>query len=164
MAHEDKQTANTPTSASINTYSCLDCPACLCHTQEQNGFRGRLRGLHRWGAFPWPSTSSGRKGAHASARIAMAEAAESVMLAQLMRVGTKMADQCCQRLCVACPQIGNRPLTRPLLAPSSPHSRVPCAHPLYGPIPRVFGRVACAWRPHFKPRGVYNLLDVSTVK
>ena len=28
-------------------------------------------------------------------------------------------------------------------------------------MPRVFGRVAYAWRPHFKPRGVNNLLNVS---
>ena len=95
---------------------------------------------------------------------AMAEAAVPNSLAAAARLGKKSADQHGRRRSVACPQIGNRPVTWPLLAPSQPPARARCAPSLPGPMPRVLGRVACAWRPHLEPQGVYFLLDVSTVK
>ena len=93
---------------------------------------------------------------------AMAELAAPKSLAAAARVGTKSADQCGRRRSVASPQSGNRAVTRPLLAPSLPPARARCAPLLPGPMPRVLGRVARAWRPHFQPQGVYTLLGVST--
>ena len=95
---------------------------------------------------------------------AMAELAAPKCLAAAARVGTKSADHCGRCRSVASPPCGNRPVTRPLLAPSPPPARARCAPSLPGPMPRVFGRVARAWRPHFQPQGVYYLLDVSTGK
>ena len=97
-------------------------------------------------------------------KAAMVEAAVPIVLVAAARLGTKSAHQCGQRRSVAYLQIGNRPLSRQLLAPISTPARAPCAPSLPGPMPCVFRRVARAWRPHFKPRGVYYRLDDSTGK
>ena len=146
---------------------CLTCsgphPGRHCFPFSNGALlRGRLAvfptGLARTSSTATTTELAGRPEA------AMTEVYAQKSLAAAARVGTKSADQCGRRRSVASPQSGNRAVTRPLLAPSLPPARARCAPLLPGPMPRVFGRVARAWRPHFQPRGVYYLLDVSTGK
>ena len=146
---------------------CLTCsgphPGRHCFPSSNGALlRGRLAvfptGLARTSSTATTTELAGRPEA------AMTEVYAQKCLAAAARVGTKSADQCGRRRSVASPQSGNRAVTRPLLAPSLPPARARCAPSLPGPMPRVFGRVACAWRPHLEPQGVYYLIDVSTVK